>query len=77
MINELDLVVLKHDIPENKLVAGDIGTVIHKYNKTNYEIEFVTAEGTTIAVLTLSGNDVRAFNHREILHTREISGIAA
>jgi len=77
MINELDLVVLKRDITESNLITGDIGTVIHKYNDTNFEIEFVTAEGSTVAVLSLSNNDIRAFDHREILHTRDISNIAA
>ena len=77
MINELDLVVLTHDIPEYKLVSGDIGTVVHCYKKAGYEIEFVTAEGKTVAVLTLSDKDIRPFEHSEILHTREIPSVAA
>jgi hypothetical protein len=35
--------------------------------------EFVTAEGKTIAVLTLRKSDVRALRGREILHVRDIS----
>lgn len=77
MINELDLVVLKHDLSDYNLVKGDIGTVIHRYDNSSYEIEFVTAEGKTVAVLTLSQNDIRSFEQTEILHTRELSNIAA
>lgn len=77
MYNELELVVLKQDVPKEKLVAGDIGTIVHKYDESHFEIEFVTASGHTVAVLTLSDKDVRPFSQQEILHTREISPFAA
>jgi hypothetical protein len=77
MIKELDLVVLTRDLPEYNLMTGDIGTVVHCYKKTGYEIEFVTAEGKTVAVLTLSDKDIRPFEHSEILHTREIPSVVA
>ena len=77
MHNELELVVLKRDIPKEKLIAGDIGTIVHKYDESHFEIEFVTASGHTIAVLPLSDNEVRPFSQQEILHTREMSTFAA
>lgn len=74
MIKELDIVVLKHDIKEYGLTEGDIGAVVHCYSDGNvYEVEFVTAEGKTIAVLTLTTDDIRLMNNKEILHAREIS----
>ena len=74
MINELDLVVLNHDISNKKLKSGDVGTVVHCYDdKIGYEVEFVTAEGKTIAVLTLTLDEIRPFDHAEILHSREIT----
>ena len=74
MIKELDLVVLTHDIDKFNLEAGDLGTVVHSYsNKTVFEIEFVTAEGKTIAVLTLTEADIRPFENSEILHSRELT----
>ena len=37
-----------------------------------FEVEFVTAEGTTVAVLTLEPTDIRPVGGREILHVREL-----
>jgi hypothetical protein len=73
MIKELDTVVLKHDIAKDGLAEGDIGVVVHCYPDGDaYEVEFVTAEGRTVAVLTLSLKDVRLMNSKEILHVREV-----
>lgn len=78
MIRELDTVVLAHDINEYGLKKGDIGAVVHCYSDGNaFEVEFVTAEGRTIAVLTLTINDIRLMSDKEILHVREIAQQAA
>lgn len=78
MIRELDTVVLAHDINEYGLKKGDIGAVVHCYSDGNaFEVEFVTAEGRTIAVLTLTINDIRLMRNKEILHVREIAQQAA
>lgn len=74
MIKELDMVVLTHDIKEHGLTEGDIGAVVHCYDDgRGYEVEFVTAEGKTLAVLTLSADDVRLMKEKEILHAREVA----
>lgn len=73
MIDELDLVVLTHDIAERGLQRGDVGTVVHRYaDGQAFEVEFVTAEGATVAVLTLGPGDLRAVGGREILHMRDL-----
>lgn len=78
MIEELDFVVLTHDIKEHGLKTGDVGTVVHCYDdKIGFEVEFVTAEGKTVAVLTLTTKDIRPFDNAEILHTRELTQLAA
>jgi hypothetical protein len=78
MIRELDTIVLAHDINEYGLKEGDIGAVVHCYSDGNaFEVEFVTAEGRTIAVLTLTLNDIRLISNKEILHVREIAQQAA
>jgi hypothetical protein len=60
MIKELDTIVLTHDIGEYGLKKGDIGAVVHCYADSKaFEVEFVTAEGRTIAVLTLTLDDIR------------------
>lgn len=77
MIRELDTVVLTHDIEEYGLKEGDIGAVVHCYSDGNaFEVEFVTAEGRTIAVITLTLTDIRLMSDKKILHVREIAGHA-
>jgi hypothetical protein len=76
MIQELDIVVLTRDFDVHGLKGGDIGTVVHKYSEEVLEVEFVTAEGRTVAVLTLKEGDIRALQSREILHVREMSQVA-
>jgi Domain of unknown function (DUF4926) len=73
MIRELDMVALTRDIDDHDLKEGDIGAVVHKYGREGFEVEFVTAEGETIAVLTLRKGDIRALRGREILHVRDIA----
>jgi hypothetical protein len=73
MIKELDTVVLSHDIEEHALKQGDIGAIVHAYGgDAAFEVEFVTGEGETIAVLTLTAKDIRPMSEREILHAREL-----
>jgi hypothetical protein len=77
MITELETVALTHDIPKYGLKEGDIGAVVHCYgDKDAFEIEFVTAEGTTIGVLTLTGVDIRQVGGREVLHVRPLEQVA-
>lgn len=74
MIQELDTVVLTHDVPEHGLKRGDVGAVVHRYaDRGAFEIEFVTAEGKTVAVLTLPEGDIRPMRSGEILHARELA----
>ena len=74
MIRELDRVVLTKDIAEHRLWAGDIGTVVHFYSdKLACEVEFVTASGRTVAVLTLKKEDVRSLDPQEISHARRLA----
>jgi hypothetical protein len=73
MISELDSVVLSHDIEEHGLRKGDIGAVVHCYDDgLAYEVEFVTGEGETVAILTLDAQDIRSMYSGEILHAREL-----
>jgi hypothetical protein len=55
-----------------------VGAVVHVYGAgTAYEVEFVTAEGRTLAVLTLTADDVRPMAAGEILHVGEVAPLAA
>jgi hypothetical protein len=74
MMRELDTVVLVRDLEDYGLTQGDVGAVVHCYKDgATYEVEFVTGEGTTIAVLTLSQQDIRPIQAREILHVRALT----
>lgn len=78
MIKELDTVVLTHDIEKHGLKQGDIGAVVHRYRDgAIFEVEFVTAAGRTLAVLTLTSSDIRPISVRDVLHVRELApGVA-
>jgi hypothetical protein len=78
MIRELDTVVLTHDMDTYGLKQGDVGAVVHCYGDGKaFEIEFVTSEGKTIALLTLNPADVRPFSGREVLYAQELAQVAS
>jgi hypothetical protein len=71
---ELDVVVLKRAIADHGLKEGDVGAVVHVYTAgAALEVEFVTGEGKTVAVVTLAPEDVRPMGSREILHARDLA----
>ena len=71
MFEELDTVVLNHNIEEYALKKGDIGAIVHLYgDKKAMEVEFVATSGKTISVLTLTHKDIRPTAKNEILHVR-------
>ena len=73
MIREHDRVVLKTPVPAEGLEAGDVGAVVHVYRDGQaYEVEFVTLDGRTAAVVTLEADQVRPVHKREITHAREL-----
>lgn len=73
MIKEHDRVALTVAVPEEGLEPGDVGTVVHIYRDGRaYEVEFVTLDGHTAAVVTLEGSHVRPVSRREITHAREL-----
>jgi hypothetical protein len=73
MISELDRVVLTVAIPTERLEVGDVGTVVHVYPEgQDYEVEFMTLDGHTVAVATLRATQVRPGTCRDISHSREL-----
>jgi len=73
-IAEHSVVVLKRDLSELALKAGDVGTVVHVYaDGKAYEVEFVTGSGKTLAVETLEAKDIRPLGTSEILHNRSMT----
>jgi hypothetical protein len=73
MIKEHERVVLTTPVPASGLEAGDVGTAVHVYKDGEaYEVEFVTLDGHTAAVLTLEASQVRPVSRRDLTQTREL-----
>jgi hypothetical protein len=70
--------LLTREVVEHGLRQGDVRTVVHRYsNGRAFEVEFVTAAGATVAVLTLELEDIRLVGSREILHRRDVVPLSA
>jgi hypothetical protein len=72
-VKEHDCVVLTSDLPEEKLKAGDVGTVIHIHKGgAAYEVEFTTLAGSTLTVATIGSKQLRPVSNRDVSHVREL-----
>ena len=60
MFSEYDVVKLKQS--KGDLPAGAMGAIVMVYDSVprGYDVEFTTAEGITLALLTLSDDDLEA-----------------
>ena len=68
---ELETIVLTRGIKKHDLKEGDIGAVVNVYDNGNAaEVEFVTATGRTVALVTLKASDVRSTKSNDVLHVR-------
>ncbi len=73
MIAEHDMVVLTTPVAEHSLEKGDVGTVVQIYRGGEaYEVEFLTLDGRTAALATLSADQVRHVGRRDLFHVREL-----
>ncbi len=73
-MGEHDTVVLTADLPEHGLTRGDVGSVVMVHaDSAGYEVEFVTLEGETVAVVTLAAEKIRPVAHGEIAHARPVA----
>jgi hypothetical protein len=73
-MKEHERAVLKTDVPDEGLEAGDVGTIVHVYRDGQaYEVEFLTLDGRTAAVVTLEASQVRPVGSHEITHARELT----
>ena len=71
MIRELDRVVLTTNLRRHRLKRGDIGTVVLKHGSRGYEVEFMTLKGDTVAVVSLTSQQVRPIGQNELPHVRD------
>lgn len=74
MIEEHNRVVLMVDRPDQGLMTGDVGTVVHVYQGGRaYEVEFVALDGETAGIVTVESKDVRSVGRHEIAHVRSLA----
>ncbi len=71
-MRELDSVALVRDLPEHGLKAGDIGTIVLLHGNSGYEVEFMTLDGETVAVESLSAEEIRSIGRREVAQARPL-----
>jgi hypothetical protein len=77
MIKELDIVVLKVDLPKHDLQAGLKGTVVDILGGgQEYTVEFFTPEGKTIDVAPVSPEQIRRLDtiqeHQRIVFMEDL-----
>lgn len=74
MIEELEIVALTRDVPEQRLEAGDVGTVVLVHEAANgYTVEFMDFRGNTVAIADLPADAVRPVRDNEIAHVRQVA----
>ena len=54
-----DSVELLIDLPDENLRAGDKGAIVHQHDDKNFEVEFMNAEGETLALVTVNSDQFR------------------
>lgn len=54
----LDVVALLIDLPKEKLVKGQVGTIVDLLDDNLFEVEFSDKNGETIATLPINGSDL-------------------
>jgi hypothetical protein len=75
-IQLLEMVIVTVDIPDEGILAGDVGTVVDVYTQLSlgYEVEFTTADGSSRALVTLAPSQLRRPLLTDILTTRQLPG---
>ena len=73
-------VVLTVDLPAEGLRAGDVGVVVDHYksgdgHSEGYELEFFSATGETVAVVSVPATSAREATDHEVLSVRELARV--
>ena len=72
MLEEHDRIVLTGDVAGPGLKAGDVGTIVHVHRDGDaFEVEFLTADGHTAALATVSTSQVCPVTGTDITHARD------
>jgi hypothetical protein len=77
-IVEHQLVVLISDLPDEGLMAGDVGVVLLRHEgianvPSGYTIEVTTLLGETVAIVDVEHGMVRAADPHDVRHVRSVA----
>lgn len=65
-IQLLDVVALVNDLPKQKLIRGQVGTVVEILSPEAYEVEFADEDGRTYASLALSADQLLTLHYHPV-----------
>lgn len=65
-IKLLDVVALTADLPEHRLVTGQVGTVVEVLADDVFEVEFCDGEGRAYALLSLPAERLMVLHYRPL-----------
>ena len=75
-IEMLAVVALLEDVPEKKLLRGQVGTVVESLAPGVYEVEFSDDRGKTYASLALRSNQLMRLHHEPSHQAASHEGLA-
>jgi hypothetical protein len=61
-----DVVALTEDLPSERLIRGQVGTVVLLHTPDDFEVEFSDNDGHTYALLTLKAHQLMVLHHQPI-----------
>jgi hypothetical protein len=62
----LDVVALLDDKPAEGLSAGQVGTVVEVFATDTFEVEFLDANGRTVALAELKRSELLVLKHEAV-----------
>ena len=62
----LDVVALLNDAPEEKLVRGQVGTIVEELSRDVDQVEFSDNDGRTYATITLPASQLLVLHHEAV-----------
>lgn len=65
-IKEFDVVALVRDVPEAKLVKGQVGTVVEMLGESACEVEFCGDDGRAYAMLGIKEQDLMVLHYSKV-----------
>jgi len=65
-IQLLNVVALVNDVPEQKLIRGQVGTVVELLTPEVYEVEFTDEDGRAYASIALRADQLLALHYHPV-----------